>query len=102
MKKIIIGLALLSSISAFAQSSPVERVTKVVAAYTPLSAETILSSETSLNRPILNRYVAGEFYGNLNSDLAKEFGECSRGALWDREDISILQLGEVVAKQCKL
>jgi hypothetical protein len=102
MKKIIIGLALLSSISAFAQYSPVERVAKVVAAYTPLSAETILSNEASLNRPILDRYVASEFYGDLSSDLAREFGECSRGALWDREDISILQLGEAVAKRCNL
>ena len=73
-----------------------------MASYTPLSAETILSSEASLNRPILNRYVASDFYGSLNSDLVKEFGECSRGALWDREDISILQLGEAVAKQCNL
>ena len=95
-------MALLTSISAFAQSSSVERVAKVVAAYTPWSAETILSNETSMNQPIRDRYVASEFYGNLASDLAKEFGECSRGALWDREDISILQLGEAVARQCNI
>jgi hypothetical protein len=101
MKKIIIGLTILSSISAFAQSS-VERVAKVVANYTPLSAESILSSDASINRPILNRYVAGDFFGNLNSDLAKEFGECSRGAVWAQEDISIVQLGDAIAMQCNL
>lgn len=102
MKNFIVGLLALGSISASAQSTTLERTATVISRYTPLTAKTILSSESNLDRIIADNYVAGELFGNLNEDLKSEFGKCAHGALWERADISTLLLSKAIAKQCNL
>jgi hypothetical protein len=102
MKLLVVGLLSFVSLSSFANDRVLQRTAKVVAAYTPISADAILANETNLNRVVADNFVAGEFFGNLNNDLKKEFGECANVAIWASENITLGQLSEAVAEQCSL
>jgi hypothetical protein len=102
MKILFVGLLSLVSLSTFANDIVLQRTAKVVAAYTPISAAEILANEANLNRVVADNFVAGEFFGNLNNDLKKEFGTCANVAIWARESITLAQLSEAVAEQCGL
>ena len=103
MKKIIIGLVALSSISSFAQSNSVlERTVKIIAEYTPFSADQILSSEFSLNRRIVDNYVAREFTGHLDSALVDEFGTCAEGPDAKDKRTTISMLAKQIERKCGL
>jgi hypothetical protein len=103
MKKIIIGLVALSSISSFAQSNSVlERTVKIIAGYTPLSAEQILSSELSLNRRIVDNYISKGFTGHFDSALVDEFGTCAEGPDAKDKRTTILMLAKQIEKSCGL
>jgi hypothetical protein len=102
IKKTLLVFFALTSFSAFAQLSVLDKVVGIIADYTPFSPTAIVSSESSLNRPILNNYVAGAFYGNLNNDLKNEFGRCAHLALWDKVEITLVQLSEAIEMRCSL
>ena len=102
MKILIVGLLSLVSLSTFANDIVLQRTAKVVAAYTPISADAILANEANLNRVVADNFVAGEFFGNLNSDLKKEFGTCANFAIGANENITLVQLSDAVTELCGL
>jgi hypothetical protein len=76
-----------------------EKTVEVVSDFTPLTTKQFFKHNL-LDRQILNNYVSGAMYGNLNHELKNKFGDCAHGAIWERESISIRELSSVIYLQC--
>jgi|GEM_PF-5965974 len=95
MKKIIVGLAILSSISAFADTPKLEtvysKVKDIAAQYCPIQP-----NEIDENLSIEDRYVASGFMVSFRKQLVDEFGECAIGARGKNLANSELGLGRTI------
>lgn len=77
-----------------------EKTVEVVSSFTPLTAKQFFRWAL-LDKQILNNYVSGGMYGNLNHELKGVFGDCAHGAIWEREKITTIELASVIHRQCK-
>ncbi len=93
----------LRSISGFALSETVlEKTVAIVATYTPLSPEQIITSDFSLNRRIVGNYVASVFTRSLDNDLKIAFGQCAEGSDANDEVTTIQILADRIRKDCHI